>query len=82
MTIETASVTDADLREKMRGLRRHHLERLRKSRQHHWGRNLSGRELGKAIHTPCLCSCFLCGNTRRWNGKTIQERRQMDVDEF
>ncbi len=82
MTIEPVLVTDADLREKKRGLRRHHIERLKKCRQYQWGRKLGGKELGKAVHTPCLCSCFLCSNKRKWNGKTIQERKQMGVDDF
>lgn len=83
MTIE-ASVTKADMKdEKKRGLRRHHIERLKKCRQHHWGRNLSGKELGKAVNSPCPCSCFLCGNPRRWGEKAVQEKRGLiAVDGF
>ena len=71
-----------DLLEMKRALRRQQVKRIKKARQKYWGRNLGGRELGKALHTPRLCSCFLCSNKRKWNGKTIQERRQMGVDEF
>jgi hypothetical protein len=71
------------MKDNKRALRRHHIERLKKSRLFHWGRNLTGRhkELGKAVNSPCSCSCCLCGNPRKWwNEKSIQERRQMYVD--
>ena len=32
--------------------------------------------IGKASHTPAMCSCHMCGNPRKyWKLKTIQERR-------
>lgn len=32
---------------------------------------------GKVVlHTPAVCSCWMCGNPRKWFGtQTIQERR-------
>lgn len=35
--------------------------------------------IGKLLHTACNCSCFMCGNPRRYrtddsDGRTVQER--------
>lgn len=64
-----------------RAERRHHLERLRYKRGRHAGRDLrhSRRELGKALASPCPCSCYLCGNTRHHHGPTLQEARAADT---
>lgn len=65
-----------------KAIRRHHRERLKKLRRHHWGRDLSKelKMLSISIDTPTTCSCYACGNQRHneWakSGKeTIQERR-------
>lgn len=61
-----------------RSVRRHHAGRLKKSRRHHWGRDISGeaKRLGQAVDTPTPCSCYMCGNPRKYfNEKTVQERR-------
>ena len=48
-----------------------------KKRRHHWGRDLMHEPeyLSMAIDTPCICSCWMCGNKRRAYGRTMQERR-------
>jgi len=61
-----------------RALRRHHVARLKAKRRFHWRMDLrhEPRRLGIAIHTPCPCSCWMCGNPRRHlNEPTWQERR-------
>ena len=62
-----------------RALRRHHTARLKAVRaDRHWGRSLKGdaKALGKAVNTPCSCSCWLCGNPRRHlKERTLAERR-------
>ena len=57
--------------------RRHHTERLKNNRKHHWGRDISQepKALSQAARTPCTCSCTGCGNDRRLEGETMQERR-------
>jgi hypothetical protein len=50
-------------------LRRHHIHRLRIARRFHFGMDLSAqppRVLGKAIDTPTPCSCWMCGNPRKY----------------
>lgn len=42
------------------------------------------RDIGLYGTTPCLCSCWMCGNPRRWqgnsrHGKTMQERKAMEA---
>jgi hypothetical protein len=66
------------MKNSLRALRRHHGQRLKASRRVHAGRDLSGdpRALGKALATACQCSCWLCGNPRRFFGlPTRQELR-------
>lgn len=63
-----------------RALRRHHVARLKRSRRFHWGRDLAQepKPLAKAVDTPCPCSCWMCGNPRRYFGElTPQERREL-----
>ncbi len=50
-----------------RALRRHHVARLKAARRFHWGRDLrhDAESLGKAVATPCPCSCWMCGNPSR-----------------
>jgi hypothetical protein len=69
-----------------RALRRHHRERLQGVRRHRFGRDLSAdaRALGMAVTTAKPCSCWGCGNQRRYFGHTHQEARLfarlLDID--
>jgi hypothetical protein len=66
-----------------RAERRAHAERLKKARQAYWGwHGLSGKQAGIVAYTPKTCSCWMCGNPRKYFGeRTIQERRRMQEDE-
>ena len=64
-----------------RALRRHHAARLKVMRHFHWGRDIRHdvKSLGKAVDTPCPCSCWMCGNPRRYfNQLTRQEQVAID----
>lgn len=64
--------------------RRADRERIRRNRRYWWGRTLQdGRERGAVIDTPAPCSCWMCGNPRRYLGElTVQERRWIqEVDD-
>ncbi len=69
-----------------RAMRRHHRYRLYRRRRFHWGRDLAESDenpkfRGKVIDTPTPCSCWMCGNPRKWwKEKTMQERRQDEAD--
>lgn len=67
------------MKDMKRALRRHHVARLKKTRRWYHGRDLwaDGRLIGMAVHTPQLCSCWGCGNQRRYFGPTIQELRYL-----
>jgi hypothetical protein len=60
-----------------RNLRRHHARRLKRKRRRYWGRSLvSQRDAGIVAKTPKPCSCWMCGNPRRYSGEpTLQERK-------
>lgn len=64
-----------------RALRRHHAARLKAVRRFHWGRDIrhDAKLVGKVVDTPTPCSCWMCGNPRRFqNELTCQERRAID----
>lgn len=67
-----------------RALRRHHMERLKRKRkkQLYYTRlfidcysDITERDVGMFVNTPCMCSCWICGNQRKRRGPTLQERR-------
>ncbi len=61
-----------------RAIRRHHYQRLKKKRQHYWGNVLNEDDLGFVVSSPHPCSCYMCGNPRKWfNEISIQEKRQL-----
>jgi len=76
-----------------RAVRRAHVDRLKKARASYYGYNRVGwgdptevnqtmdeRQLGRVVHTPKCCSCYMCGNPRKWgtgdfkNGQDVKER--------
>lgn len=63
------------MKDMKRALRRHHVARLKAARRFHWGRDIrhDAKSLGKAVDTPCLCSCWMCGNPRRHHGEISRQ---------
>lgn len=68
-------------KDQSRAERRSHVVRLKAARASYWGdrdEGLEPRRLGAVVQHPCICSCWMCGNPRKWFGeRTIQERRLM-----
>ncbi|TDN57110.1 hypothetical protein [Azoarcus indigens] len=73
-------------RKRTRALRRHHLARLkarwlRRACQNplppSWRLAEAERQRYAAVRarTPAPCSCWMCGNPRRWGERTLAERR-------
>ena len=68
-----------------KGNRRHHMLRLKHLRRHdrsfiYSQKEPDKREVGKHVNTPTACSCWMCGNPRRYYGhQTLQERRSNDT---
>jgi hypothetical protein len=67
-----------------RALRRHHDQRkkawVRKTLTHYFTglTTFPADRVGRYARTPKMCSCFMCGNPRRFQGEpTLQERRAM-----
>ena len=68
----------------------HDSKRIKKKRNSYWGLlSLASdndyrleKRIGMLLHTPKNCSCYMCGNPRRfWKGKdkiTMQERKFED----
>jgi hypothetical protein len=69
------------MKNSIRGIRRHHLQRLKKARafDHAIGESRQGDSsaLGRHVNTPAKCSCWMCGNPRHYfDEKSRQERIQ------
>jgi hypothetical protein len=63
-----------------RSVRRHHNERLKKKRLSYWGgvAQSDDRRLGILLHTPHPCTCWMCGNPRKFNKEiTVQELKHL-----
>ena len=59
-----------------RSERRHHARRL-KAKRCRYRNNGDGSPaaVGMVVRTPCLCSCWMCGHQRQYEGQNMQERR-------
>jgi hypothetical protein len=67
-----------------RALRRHHAARLKKKRQYYygWTKKLDPQQLGKVLNAVPSCSCYMCGNPRKYfKERSVQEKRWMQVVE-
>lgn len=68
------------MKSQKRALRRHHAARLKTKRSHYYNAGAGGPvAFGKVYHTPCLCSCWMCGNQRKHHGAGMQERRSREL---
>ncbi len=67
------------MKDMSRAIRRHHAARLKRARRFYFAVYNAGdpRRLGLALHTPALCSCWMCGNARRYFGRTRAELVQL-----
>lgn len=63
------------MKDMSRAIRRHHAARLKRARRFYFGYDNSRdpRRLGMLLHTPTLCSCWMCGNPRQCAGPTRAE---------
>lgn len=61
---------------KGRAYRRAQVARLKAKRRTYYNGARDERELGRWVWTAAVCSCWMCGNPRRFIGeRTVQERR-------
>ena len=70
-----------------RALRRHHRQRVKNNRKKYWTvfpHEESHKRLGIITTTPCICSCWMCGNPRKYYknskaGMKTSEIRKMEA---
>lgn len=70
-----------------RALRRYHRQRVKNNRRKYWTvfpHEESPKRLGIITTTPCICSCWMCGNPRKYYknskaGMKISEIRKMEA---
>lgn len=80
------------MKDRKRAIRRHHRERMLKKRYkqvktwnwHKPTEEFFRQETRYRLHTPCRCSCPMCGNPRKFlNEKTLDEvRNEISYEEF
>lgn len=62
-----------------RAMNRHHAKRVKAKRSKYYTAFHSikptGRTVGRAARTPCVCSCWMCGHQRKNHGMNMQEVR-------
>lgn len=58
-----------------RALRRHHYQRLKRKRRDYYGGYTRHREeaQGKLAGTATVCSCWMCGNPRKYFGEITHQ---------
>jgi hypothetical protein len=71
-------------KDKSRNYTRNQAERVKKKRSSYDNANsTSNRDvaIGLISHTPAVCSCWMCGNPRKYFKEvTIQEKKFKDVE--
>ena len=83
---------------KSKSIRRHHLQRLKNKRKYdfHYHTDLTNNITDSTVEivpihqhviTPARCSCFMCGNPRKFygnskQGKTLQQLRAENDGEY
>ncbi len=72
-----------------RALRRHHRDRLLQKRKHYWSYNNAYNDTlnveipHSVINTPTPCSCYMCGNPRKYfKEASLEERRYSLMNEL
>ena len=56
--------------------RRYQKQVIKAKRKNHWQGQVKNqeRQLGKLVHTSTFCSCWMCGNPRKYyKGKLVNE---------
>ena len=69
-----------------RSVRRHHRERLMKKRSHHYGYGTTRDRMPdeiRSVHarTSTTCSCWMCGNPRKFFGFVTRAESVSRLDE-
>ena len=70
-----AGVTGELMKNMSRAIRRHRVARLKQARRFYFGRDnwSDSNTLGRLLNTTTPCSCWMCGNPRRYVGRTLSE---------
>ena len=78
------------MEERTRALNRHHDARIKSKRTRYvndWTeatratRVPTAKEIGRKACTPCNCSCYMCGNPRKFTGElTIEAKSLAEIE--
>lgn len=78
------------MEERTRALNRHHDARIKSKRTRYvdnWTeatraiRVPTAKEIGRKACTPCNCSCYMCGNPRKFTGElTLEEQIWVETE--
>ncbi len=65
-----------------RAERRHHYQRLKKNRSHYWGGDNCEGRCAVLANTPTPCSCYMCGNPRKYFKEVTRKEKQFNNHEL
>lgn len=64
-----------------RAIRRYHNERIKNGAEHIFCRyGCSKENARKLANNMKMCTCYLCGNPRRWNGEITKAEKFSEKD--
>ncbi len=70
------------MQERNRATNRHHAERI-KNKVKNYRNVFKGSEtsIGKISNSKAICSCYMCGNPRKFDGElTVQEKVWVEIE--
>lgn len=61
---------------------RFQVERIRSRKKNYKSYNVvTNSNIGRLVRTPSACSCWMCGNPRKFFGElTVQEKKFLDIE--
>lgn len=62
-----------------RAMRRAQMARMKKARIPTWLSHPCKKDIGRHATTPTSCSCWMCGNPRKWTGE--RTRQELSAEE-
>lgn len=61
---------------------------VKRTMKHNWYNGLTPARIGILAHSPALCSCYACGNPRKYSGESriselrIVEAIKLEIDNW
>ena len=64
-----------------RGERLYQVKRLKVKRKNSWGKVTTPKAAGAVTQHPAICSCWMCGNSRKYYGNGGQGLTKQEISD-